>query len=179
MHPPGPAVILDPHSPKDGPLPSDPIQIIAAARKRTPDASAFEAAVEKGQKANAEYVERIGAVYDGPGKDIRVTTLGTGSAIPSKYRNVSATMLEIPDLAPQQSQSEVSTAGMILLDCGEGTLGQMLRHYGMQGMKKVYNELKMIFISHMHADHHLGLQSILEDRFRVSQSSHLPFDAPR
>lgn len=91
------------------------------------------------------------------GDDITVTTLGTGSAIPSKYRNVSSTLLDIPNL------------GGILLDCGEGTLGQLRRKYGAGGIKKMYEELRMIFVSHMHADHHLGLQAILEDRFKVSR----------
>jgi hypothetical protein len=95
------------------------------------------------------------------GSDITVTTLGTGSALPSKYRNVSATMLSIPNL-------RAGKPGSILLDCGEGTLGQMRRRYGPQGMRELYAELQMIFISHMHADHHLGLHSILEDRFKVS-----------
>lgn len=96
-----------------------------------------------------------------PGDDIEISTLGTGSAIPSKYRNVSSTVLSIPNLYKGQ-------VGEILLDCGEGTLGQMRRKYGADGMYKLYAGLKMIFISHMHADHHLGLHSILEDRFRVS-----------
>jgi ribonuclease Z len=97
-----------------------------------------------------------------PGNDITVTTLGTGSAIPSKYRNVSSTLLSIPNLRAGQQ-------GAMLLDCGEGTLGQMRRCYGPDGMRSLYDELKMIFISHMHADHHLGLHSILEDRFKVSR----------
>ena len=90
------------------------------------------------------------------GDDIVVTTIGTGSAIPSKYRNVSCTHLDIPNV------------GGVLLDTGEGTLGQLRRRFGQEGMQKVYEDLRMIFISHMHADHHLGLQAVLEDRFKVS-----------
>lgn len=102
---------------------------------------------------------RWGRPHTEPGDDITVTTLGTGSAIPSKHRNVSATHLDIPGV------------GGILLDCGEGTLGQLRRRYGTQGLKKVYEDLKMIFVSHMHADHHLGLQAIMEDRLAVSEQS--------
>ncbi|MGH0142467.1 UNVERIFIED_CONTAM: hypothetical protein FKN15_039347 [Acipenser sinensis] len=47
-----------------------------------------------------------------------VVFLGTGSALPMKIRNVSATLLNI---SPTQS---------VLLDCGEGTFGQLCRHYG-------------------------------------------------
>ncbi|CAB4474324.1 unnamed protein product [Rhizophagus irregularis] len=53
-----------------------------------------------------------------PGKDVIITTLGTGSTFPSKYRNVSATLIKIPN------------NGFILLDVGEGTLGSMSRHFG-------------------------------------------------
>ena len=89
------------------------------------------------------------------GDDIEVTTLGTGSALPSKYRNVSATHLHVPSL------------GGILLDCGEGTLGQLRRCFGPDKTSDVYHDLRMIFISHMHGDHHLGLQALLSDRISV------------
>jgi ribonuclease Z len=63
---------------------------------------------------------------------------------------------------------DIPGVGGVLLDAGEGTLGQLRRRYGPEGLKQIYADLKMIFISHMHADHHLGLHAILEDRFRVS-----------
>lgn len=186
MYPRAAAVDLSATVPKDEMLPLDPAE--ARALSLTPvekagtdkkvlargvaDKEAFDGAVAKAQSAiAAEAAERAraGTVYNGPGADMRITTLGTGSAIPSKYRNVSATMLECPDLLPLSTDGR-GLAGMVLLDCGEGTLGQMRRMYGVQGMKRVYEELKMVFVSHMHADHHLGLQLILEDRFRVSLS---------
>ena len=172
MYPRGDATDVSPAYKRDEPLPID----VAAAREDSlihhkkangdtargvADREAFETAVAAARSAiAAEAVDK--EHYDGPGADMRITTLGTGSAIPSKYRNVSATMLEVPNMLQNGG------AGMVLLDCGEGTLGQMRRLYGMQGMKRVYGELKMILVSHMHADHHLGLQSILEDRFKVS-----------
>lgn len=97
--------------------------------------------------------------------DIVVTTLGTGSAIPSKYRNVSSTHLAIPSL------------GGILLDAGEGTLGQLRRRFG-DGLKSVLEEMKMVFVSHMHADHHLGVNAVLEERFRVSPCCAIAFSPP-
>ncbi|KAF8631971.1 hypothetical protein AX15_002105 [Amanita polypyramis BW_CC] len=97
------------------------------------------------------------------GRHIGVLPLGTGSAIPSKYRNVSSTLITIPE------------GGNILLDAGEGTWGQLVRHYGLgQGPKaaegtsddvwQVLRDLKCIFISHIHADHHMGLATILAKR---------------
>lgn len=47
-----------------------------------------------------------------------------------------------------------SEEGSILLDCGEGTYGQLFRHYG-RYVDRVLLRLKCVFISHIHADHHL------------------------
>lgn len=90
-------------------------------------------------------------VPDVIGKDVTVVTLGTGSAIPNKYRNVSGTLLCIPG------------AGYILLDAGEGTWGQLSRNYG-TAVWDVLRGLKCIFISHIHGDHHIGLAKILAMR---------------
>lgn len=81
-------------------------------------------------------------------KDAEVTTLGTGSAAPSKYRNVSATLVRVPGY------------GSYLLDCGENTLGQLKRVFGDE-LPEVLRDLKVIWISHLHADHHLGTTSVI------------------
>ncbi|KAJ9120156.1 hypothetical protein QFC22_003055 [Naganishia vaughanmartiniae] len=89
---------------------------------------------------------------------ISVTPFGTGSAIPSKYRN---------------------GFGGVLLDAGEGTLGQMRRRFGTRGMsEEIYPNLRIVFISHMHADHHLGLRLVLEDRLRTNPQQTLYIVAP-
>ncbi|KAG0701177.1 hypothetical protein DFH29DRAFT_831788 [Suillus ampliporus] len=93
-------------------------------------------------------------VSDVIGKDVTVVTLGTGSAVPSKYRNVSGTLLHIPG------------SGYILLDAGEGTWGQLARNYG-AGVWDVLRGLKCIFISHIHGDHHIGLAKILAMRQKL------------
>lgn len=43
----------------------------------------------------------------------------------------------------------------ILLDVGEGTCGQIYRFYGDEA-PKVIAKIKAIYVSHMHADHHIG-----------------------
>lgn len=86
---------------------------------------------------------------DIPHRDLEVIPLGTGSALPSKYRNVSATLIRIPGI------------GAYLFDCGENTIGQIRRMYGYQRAEEILAELKCIWISHLHADHHLGLASII------------------
>lgn len=51
---------------------------------------------------------------------------------------------------------DFSKEACVLLDVGEGTLGQILRFYG-QEADDVIRKLKAIYISHLHADHHIGM----------------------
>uniref|UniRef100_A0A6Q2YAJ6 Zinc phosphodiesterase ELAC protein 2 n=1 Tax=Esox lucius TaxID=8010 RepID=A0A6Q2YAJ6_ESOLU len=83
-----------------------------------------------------------------------VVFLGTGSALPMKIRNVSGTLVNI------------SSTQSVLLDCGEGTFGQLCRHYG-DGVDETLAKISTVFISHMHADHHTGLLSLLFQRERA------------
>ncbi|KAK0124389.1 hypothetical protein ONS95_009351 [Cadophora gregata] len=106
------------------------------ARKEVTDA-AFLARLEETQE-------------DIPCKDAEVVTLGTGSALPSKYRNVSATLLRVPGY------------GSYLFDCGENTFGQLSRVFGDE-TPEILRELKAIWISHLHADHHLGTVRIIKE----------------
>ncbi|GBE87655.1 hypothetical protein SCP_1103320 [Sparassis crispa] len=91
-----------------------------------------------------------------PGDDVVVVPLGTSSATPTLLRNVSSILIEIPGY------------GNIMLDAGEGTWSQLARLYGNQdrscGVWQVLRDLKCIFLSHMHADHHVGLAKILAMR---------------
>ncbi|MCJ1443946.1 MAG: hypothetical protein MMC23_004446 [Stictis urceolatum] len=89
-----------------------------------------------------------------PGAEI--ITLGTGSALPSKYRNVSATLVRVPGI------------GSYLLDCGENTLGQLSRIYSEEELLELLRDLRMIWISHLHADHHLGIASIIKAWYKAT-----------
>ena len=110
--------------------------------------------------------------------DHEIYFLGTGCAVPSKYRNVSGILLRLKNAD-------------VLLDVGEASWHQLLRmefqiytrknhgnkYYHMQASydSSVYNvakRLKLIWISHPHADHHLGLIKILEERKRVLEINH-------
>lgn len=82
--------------------------------------------------------------------DAEIICLGTGSALPSQHRNVSATLLRVPG------------CGSYLMDCGENTLGQLKRMYTAPQLAELLQDLKLIWISHLHADHHLGLTSVIK-----------------
>ncbi|KAG7325994.1 hypothetical protein KOW79_010919 [Hemibagrus wyckioides] len=83
-----------------------------------------------------------------------VVFLGTGSALPMKIRNVSGTLVNI------------SSTQSLLLDCGEGTFGQLCRQYG-NGVDEMLAKLSTVFVSHIHADHHTGLINLLLQRERA------------
>lgn len=91
-----------------------------------------------------------------------VVFLGTGSAIPSKFRNVSSVLLR---LAEDRS---------VLMDAGEGTLGQLRRRFGADGAARVLRSVGCVWISHMHADHHLGLLAVLTEITRVRGRQQCP-----
>lgn len=106
------------------------------ARARTRDA---------GFLARVEEVER-----DLPNRDAEIIALGTGSSLPSKYRNVAGTLLRVPGV------------GNYLLDCGEGTLGQLRRALGDAETAEVLRGLRCIVVSHLHADHHTGAAAVIK-----------------
>lgn len=94
---------------------------------------------------------------------MEVVFLGTGAAMPSKYRNVTSIYF-----------NRFQRGGM-LLDCGEGTFGQLTRRFGLAKVKDVVCGLACVWVSHIHADHHAGLPrsslnarvSCLQQLFRV------------
>lgn len=87
---------------------------------------------------------------DIPSRDAEIIPLGTGSSMPSKHRNVSSTLLRVPGV------------GNYLLDCGEGTLGQIQRSFGAEETAAVLRDLRCLVISHLHADHHMGVTTTIK-----------------
>ncbi|KAK9509709.1 hypothetical protein O3M35_006965 [Rhynocoris fuscipes] len=93
--------------------------------------------------------------------------LGTGSCIPNKARNTSAILVNI------------SGNKRILLDCGEGTYGQLVRFYGTAKVEEILSGLRAIYISHLHADHHIGLIALLKAKMKISDGNSLILLAPQ
>lgn len=91
--------------------------------------------------------------------EAEITFLGTGSAQPSMHRNVSGTLLRIPG------------RGSYLFDAGENTLGQLRRKFSPAQVSEILQELRMIWISHMHADHHLGTAGVIKAWYQEAQKS--------
>lgn len=136
---------------------------------------------------------------------------GTSSAVPGKHRNVSGALLftPLPDsittAAPDAASAlerYLTPKRSIVLDCGEGTYGQIARRFGLAGAKwpalvtalatpssertpeqeclltelpedpvtgfrcaeQVLAGADLFWISHLHADHHLGLVRLLVER---------------
>ncbi|WPH03372.1 Hypothetical protein R9X50_00625100 [Acrodontium crateriforme] len=112
----------------------------------------------KAQEAAAkdEEAEKWASTLPPGAKDAEVITLGTGSALPSKYRNVSATLVRVPGW------------GNVLFDCGENTLGQLKRVFQAEELRQVLKDLKILVISHMHADHHLGTVGVVKAWYEIA-----------
>lgn len=81
-----------------------------------------------------------------------IVFLGTGCAEPSKYRASSGILVRM------------DCGRGLLMDAGEGTWGQFVRFFGPSMAERVVNDLEIIWISHKHADHILGILSIVAHR---------------
>lgn len=89
-----------------------------------------------------------------------VTFLGTGASVPSKQRNVAAALLR------------TARGECVLVDCGENTYGQLCDHFGAARARElVAHRLRNVVITHLHADHHLGLLRLLLVRASASSTA--------
>ncbi|MCL4326430.1 MAG: ribonuclease Z [Candidatus Thermoplasmatota archaeon] len=91
---------------------------------------------------------------------MEVVFLGTGGSYPSKKRNVPAIVVK------------GYGSGLMLLDCGEGTQRQIM-NAGLSFMK-----INNIFITHLHGDHYLGLQGLLQTMALNNRTNELSIYGP-
>ncbi|UJR08657.1 hypothetical protein I4U23_012916 [Adineta vaga] len=89
--------------------------------------------------------------------------LGTGSACPSKPRNTSGILIHIND------------KNIFLLECAEGTTGQIRHFYGDQS-DDILSRIRFTYISHMHADHLGGLFGLIRQRRRAFENLGHPYE---
>lgn len=101
-----------------------PLEYLEEAYK-VPD---FSEEIEKLRKAINGQTKTLDSFEEYP----KLLMLGTGSSIPNKVRNTSGMLLQIDD------------ESSIIMDCGEGTLGQMFRFFGDAEMKNVLKNIKVI-----------------------------------
>eukprot|EP01125_Pyxidicula_operculata_P017165 TRINITY_DN5989_c0_g1_i4.p1 TRINITY_DN5989_c0_g1~~TRINITY_DN5989_c0_g1_i4.p1 ORF type:complete len:750 (-),score=146.91 TRINITY_DN5989_c0_g1_i4:8-2257(-) len=84
--------------------------------------------------------------------EVVLDIFGTAAADPSHTRNVSGMILRMRD------------RGGLLVDPGSGTYHQMYRKYGHDKLKEVLRDIKCIWLSHKHPDHHTGIIPVLIKR---------------
>lgn len=74
---------------------------------------------------------------------MKIVFLGTGGTYPSKMRNVASIAVQLP-------------GEVIMFDCGEGTQRQLMRS------SVSFMKISKVFITHLHADHFLGLPGLIQ-----------------
>jgi ribonuclease Z len=90
---------------------------------------------------------------------LKLTILGSGSAVPNLNRGVTAQFLNFNERR-------------ILIDCGEGTQLQLRR------FKVKFQRLQYVFISHLHGDHFLGLFGLVSSMSLLGRTKKLKIFAP-
>lgn len=97
----------------------------------------------------------------------RLTFLGTSAGLPTKDRNVSGLAAEFL-VVPEQKVSP-----WILVDCGDGTLLQLLK------TPLKLSKLTAVLITHLHGDHCFGLVNLLNTLNMQGHTKPLTIIAPK
>lgn len=84
--------------------------------------------------------------------------------MPNTFRNVSGIMVQM------------SKDNAIILDCGEGTYLQLLNHFGYEKVDDRVLSIRVIFITHIHSDHNLGILNLLAKRKKLCEAKGIKSD---
>ncbi|KAJ3339301.1 hypothetical protein HDU93_008408 [Gonapodya sp. JEL0774] len=109
-------------------------EAIKAFKEQCTESQTHKNVVEKLQKLKPPPLDRTDEWQTI--KELVVVALGTGASLPSKYRNVSSTLLIVPSTSGPPSTH--------LFDTGENTYGQILRHFGPVETTRVLASLRML-----------------------------------
>ena len=91
-------------------------------------------------------------LFDESKEEPQIFFLGTASTHPSQLRGASAIYM-------------IRKGHGILMDCAEGSYGQLMDHFGEKDfVDELLIKTKVVFITHIHGDHQLGILKILEER---------------
>jgi ribonuclease Z len=90
---------------------------------------------------------------------MRITFLGTGGVYPTKKRALPAIAIRMED-------------ELILLDCGEGTQRQFVQS------QESFMRVSKVFITHLHADHILGIPGLIQTMTLNERKEPLYFYGP-
>ncbi|GMR55931.1 hypothetical protein PMAYCL1PPCAC_26126, partial [Pristionchus mayeri] len=113
--------------------------------------------------AAKEAAAALGASTPSDSSFPRVTFLGTSSARPASFRNVSGYLLE------------TSPSSAFLIDAGESTYGQLRVILDDDVCEEVLVNLHAIFITHAHEDHVTGLLAVIEKRREAFEKKGLAY----
>lgn len=91
---------------------------------------------------------------------IRLTILGSSSAVPTKTRNTTSQFLQF-------------LHHPMMIDCGESSINTMVR------LGLPFTQVEYIFISHLHTDHILGLPGLLSSLALKNRTKPLTIFSPK
>ncbi|KAJ2878741.1 hypothetical protein H4R27_005677, partial [Coemansia aciculifera] len=141
---------------------------VAATTMATSDSDAETVALAESCSADLDDVNGCSHQNEQSTSELIVCPIGTGSSVPGIYRNVSANIVSVEGY------------GGIVLDCGESTVSLLKRFLGhphrnthntriAQTFTQFVSSVKLLYISHMHADHHLGAIMLLREWTKLTR----------
>jgi ribonuclease BN (tRNA processing enzyme) len=72
-----------------------------------------------------------------------------------------------------KSRTDFANSYGVIMDCSESSYGQLYDHFqDIKIIQQIIINLKVIYITHQHGDHHMGLMKILYERDLALQSLH-------